>query len=158
MRIDAVTDLTRPSLKALWESQWGGSTMISRGRVFNVDTLSALLARDEAGAITGAVTWHRSGPTAEIVSLNALVPRQGIGSGLLTAAESRLAKAGVSEVVIVTSNDNLSAVAFYQKRGYRLVEVLLGGVDRAREQKPSIPVIGDQGIPIHDEWVFHKRL
>ncbi len=46
---------------------------------------------------------------------------------------------------------NLSALRFYQKRGFRIVKVNIGAVDRARQQKPEIPEIGDQGIHIRDE-------
>ena len=59
---------------------------------------------------------------------------------------------------VITINDNLDALRFYQRRGMRLVAVRPGAVDEARRLKPSIPVIGAQGIPIHDELELELRL
>ncbi|EPE61206.1 hypothetical protein L479_02426 [Exiguobacterium sp. S17] len=57
---------------------------------------------------------------------------------------------------LFTTNDNLRALAFYQKRGWRLAGIIPGAVDEARLQKPSIPMIGEHGIPLHDEIILHK--
>jgi hypothetical protein len=52
---------------------------------------------------------------------------------------------------LITTNDNLEALRFYQRRGMRLVAVHRGAVDAAREMKPSISEVGEYGIPLHDE-------
>ena len=62
-------------------------------------------------------------------------------------------------VWLVTSNDNLRALRFYQRHGFRLVAVHVGAVDSARTRKPGRPRVGlDGGIPVHDEielaWVL----
>ncbi len=56
-----------------------------------------------------------------IVTMDVLAPwrRQGIGSMLLAEAERRLASAGVREVSLETAIDNATAIAFWQKHGYR---------------------------------------
>jgi hypothetical protein len=64
-------------------------------------------------------------------------------------AEARAA--GSSRIWLVTTNDNLRALRFYQRRGLRIVGVDPGAVDRAREMKPSIPTVAENGIPIRDE-------
>jgi len=52
----------------------------------------------------------------------------------------------------MTTNDNLRALGFYQRRGFRLASLRPGAVDEARRTlKPEIPEIGDDGIPIRDE-------
>jgi hypothetical protein len=61
---------------------------------------------------------------------------------------------GCRRLWLITTNDNLDAIRFYQRRGWRLAAVHPGGADRARELKPSIPEIGEYGIPIHDELEF----
>jgi hypothetical protein len=40
---------------------------------------------------------------------------------------------------------------FYQRRGFRLAALRPGAVDETRRAKPSLPLTGDYGIPIHDE-------
>jgi hypothetical protein len=55
------------------------------------------------------------------------------------------------EVRLTTTNDNVDALRFYQRRGFRLAELRPGAVDRSRQEKPQIPRTGDYGIPLHDE-------
>jgi hypothetical protein len=57
----------------------------------------------------------------------------------------------------VTTNDNLDAIGFYQRLGFRIADVRLGAVDRSRRVKPSIPEVGERGIPLHDELVLQWR-
>jgi hypothetical protein len=59
---------------------------------------------------------------------------------------------------VTTTNDNLNALRFYQRRGFRMTEVRPGAVDRARSQKPSIPLVGEFGIPIHDEIDLERQI
>ncbi len=52
----------------------------------------------------------------------------------------------------MTTNDNLTAFALYQKAGWRLVAMRAGAIDEVRRTiKPSIPVTGAHGIPVRDE-------
>jgi hypothetical protein len=60
---------------------------------------------------------------------------------------------------LVTTNDNLAALALYQKAGWRLSGLRAGAVDEARRMlKPSIPEVGEHGIPIRDELELEKHL
>ena len=52
---------------------------------------------------------------------------------------------------LITTNDNLNALRFYQKRGFELVAVHRHAVDESRKIKPEIPLVGENGIPIRDE-------
>jgi hypothetical protein len=50
---------------------------------------------------------------------------------------------------VITTNDNTDALRFYQRRGFCLVKVHRGAVDRSRASlKPEIPVVGAYGIPL----------
>lgn len=52
----------------------------------------------------------------------------------------------------MTTNDNVDALRFYQRRGFRIVAVRTGAVDEARSAlKPGIPHRGHYGIPLRDE-------
>jgi len=50
-----------------------------------------------------------------------------------------------------TTNDNLNALRFYQKRGFVLAAVYPEAIERARKIKPTISLIGYEGIPLRDE-------
>jgi ribosomal protein S18 acetylase RimI-like enzyme len=59
---------------------------------------------------------------------------------------------GYKLVWLTTTNDNLDAIRFYQRRGFRLSAIRPGAVERARETlKPEIPDVGSYGIPMSDE-------
>jgi hypothetical protein len=69
-----------------------------------------------------------------------------------------LHKRGVRTVTIVTTNDNLRAIAFYVRHGYRIVKVELDGLDRVRALKPGVPKTGQDGIPLRDMFELEKDL
>ncbi|WP_243681742.1 GNAT family N-acetyltransferase [Lacticaseibacillus manihotivorans] len=92
------------------------------------------------------------------MSLNSVEPNQGIGTKLMAAAEARAQATGLTKMVTTTTNDNLAAMRFYQKHGYRFAKVIRGSVDTARTLKPTVPEIGNDGIPIHDELLMNKDL
>jgi hypothetical protein len=51
-----------------------------------------------------------------------------------------------------TTNDNVDALRFYQRRGFRLAALRTRAVDELRRRlKPTIPAVGEHGIPIRDE-------
>jgi len=84
------------------------------------------------------------------------VEGQGAGTALLTAVEAAAAAAGCRRLWLITTNDNLDALRFYQRRGYRLAALYPGAVDEARRVKPTIPLVGNHGIPLHDELELEK--
>jgi ribosomal-protein-alanine N-acetyltransferase len=65
--------------------------------------------------------------------------RSGVGSLLLQAAEDRLRAAGLSAVALETAVDNVSALRFYKRHGYDVVQTLTSyysnGVDALVLQK-----------------------
>lgn len=141
----------------VWSSRWGGDVMVTRGRTHRWDDLPAVVAvKDER--ISGVAVYRVAANGCELVSLDAIDPRQGIGTTLLAAVEDRAARVGSCRVWLITTNDNLGALRFYQRRGYRIVAVHAGAVDEARRVKPAIPLRGDYGIPLHDEVELEKRL
>ena len=74
----------------------------------------------------------------------------GIGSALLDALRHEIGDG--ERIWLVTTNDNLEALRFYQRRGFRLSALRTGAVDESRRRlKPQIPTVGDFGIPIRDE-------
>lgn len=52
-------------LIALWEREWGGITMISRGATHHLDSLPSFIA-EENGIPIGAATWATLADETEI--------------------------------------------------------------------------------------------
>jgi ribosomal protein S18 acetylase RimI-like enzyme len=144
-------------LEELWRSEWGGDIMVSKGRVHHLADVDALIAWDN-GERVGAATYWIGDTDCELLSINATVSGKGVGTALLRAVEDQVRQAGRRRVWLITSNDNLDALKFYQRRGYRIVAVYPGAIDEARKTKPSIPEVGYYGIPIHDELELAKDL
>ena len=71
---------------------------------------------------------------------------------LLSAVQDIAREAGCARLWLVTTNDNVEALRFYQRRGFRLTALRPGAVDSSRESlKPEIPSSGFFGIPLRDE-------
>jgi GNAT superfamily N-acetyltransferase len=138
-------------------SSWGSTTIVSRGVAVDASGLPAYLAC-EGGELVGLVTYRVDGAECELVTLDALVRWRGIGSALLAAVIDEARACGCARIWLITSNDNLDAIRFYQRRGMRLVAVHSGAIDAARSLKPAIPLVGDHGIPVHDELEFELVL
>ena len=126
--------------------EWGDPIVV-RGEVYRFAECRILIAgkMDGLAAVSG-----RDEPIAELVAINAFTRGRGVGTALLDAIVSELV-GRFHTLRLTTTNDNLDALRFYQRRGFRLIALRPGAVDQARERKPSIPAQGDYGIPIHDE-------
>jgi DNA-3-methyladenine glycosylase I len=139
------------------EHSWGSTTIVTRGTVHDGSQLPAFLAV-QGEDIVGLATYRVAGGECELVSLDSLREGQGIGSGLLARVGQEAARHGCGRLWLITTNDNLEAIRFYQRRGLHLVAVHPGAVDDARRIKPTIPLVGQHGIPIRDELEFELVL
>ncbi len=128
------------------EAEWGGAVTV-RGVTFEYDDCEIMMAGEMAGlaAISG-----RDQPIAELVAINAFERWRGVGTAILEACIPHL-RERFHTLRLTTTNDNLDALRFYQRRGFRLSALRPGAVDEARLRKPSIPQLGDYGLPIRDE-------
>ena len=125
-----------------------------------VDALDhpAVLAWSE-GRLVGAATYTIEGEACEVLTLHAGVRFAGTGSALLVALEELARGAGCRRLWVVTTNDNLDALRFYQRRGFRLAHLRPGAVDESRQQlKPEIPRLGEHDIPLRDELELELHL
>ena len=158
IRVRQARDEDRAALTALHEREWGGPIVVVHDTRYDLCDLPALVAVDDGGAFAGALVYRVDTDGLEVVSLAASAPGTGAGSALLAAAEEAATAAGADRIWLVTTNDNLGALRFYQRRGLRIVAVDTGAVDRARAVKPTIPHVGTDGIPLHDELHLARHL
>jgi ribosomal protein S18 acetylase RimI-like enzyme len=118
----------------------------------------ALLA-EEDGELAGVATYIVGATDCEVLTLNAAQPWQGVGTELLREVEQIAAEHGCTRLWLITTNDNVDALRFYQRRGFRFATVHPGAVDGSRLRlKPGIPETGDYGIPIRDEIELEKTI
>lgn len=139
--------------------QWGAEIVISHDEIFHPADLPGFIAiESSAPEPLGLVTFNIAGDDCEIITLDSLREGIGIGNALIDAVLQYARNIQCKRVVLVTTNDNLNSLRFYQKRGFRLSRINVGATDRARDQKPEIPEIGEFGIPIHDEIELEYKL
>ena len=137
--------------------EWGAETIVVHGAVFYPAELAGFVAevdRERAGLLTYVIDIE----SCEIVTLNSVLPGIGIGSRLIDAVRSRARAMGCLRLFLITTNDNLNALGFYQKRGFRLAALRPGAVDESRKIKPQISLVGENGIEIHDELELEIHL
>lgn len=128
---------------------------ISSG-IFRCDEIDGFAAVNESGEIIGCITYTIDGKDCEIISLDSMIENKGIGTALLQQVEATAKHAHCQRIKLITTNDNVHAMAFYQKRGYQFAAVFPNTVEKARRLKPAIPVIAENGILIRDEILFLK--
>jgi ribosomal protein S18 acetylase RimI-like enzyme len=157
VRIRAVHELDRPMLTWLVAELWGSEVVAVHGTEFRPAELGGFIA-ERAGRIVGLVTYDLAGAVFEVVTLNAIERRAGIGTQLIEAVAHKARRSGCHEIRLTTTNDNVDALRFYQRRGFRLVELRPGAVDRSRRDRPDIPRTGDYGIPLRDEIDLSLRV
>ena len=157
LSIVPITDQDRRWLRNYLQERWSSSQVVSRGIVHQADTLPGFIANWK-GKPAGLLTYHLDGDACEIVSLNSDIEGVGIGTALLEATKKQAASQGCRRLWLITTNDNVEAIRFYQKQGYELVAVHRNAIEQSRKLKPSIPVIGLHGIPIRDEIEFEMHL
>ncbi len=106
--------------------------------------------------ILGSAAFRIEAPDLLVVAVD--VDRDhrstGIGTALMAHLEEMAKEQGVERILLSTTNDNLPAIAFYQKRGYRLMEVLPGEAARALSDLFPEGLKGHRGLPIRDEFRF----
>jgi ribosomal protein S18 acetylase RimI-like enzyme len=157
LRIREIRDADRPAVRALLFRNWGPPGVVTRGRLHPAHAYPGFVAVVE-GRIVGLLTYEIRGRRCEVITLDAFRKGRGIGTRLLAAAERRARASGCSEVWLITTNDNLRALRFYQRRGVRIRRVHENALEASRRIKPSIPRVGLHGIMLRDEIELYKPL
>ena len=136
---------------------WISTTVWSRDVPFEADSLPAFIAWLD-GEPSGLLTYSPAETETEIITLSSDREGRGIGTALLRAAQAEAAARGHRRLFLTTSNDNLHALRFYQRQGWRITAVYPGAIDRSREREPALPLVGARGIESHDELELELRL
>ena len=136
---------------------WGSNKVVSRGVVYYPQDLPGFVATDD-GEKVGLVTYNITGSNCEIVTIDSIRPFSGVGTALIEAIKNIALKSGCKRLWLITTNDNMNALRFYQKRGFVLVAIHRDALDISRKLKPEISLIGNDGIPLRDEIELEMML
>ena len=108
--------------------------------------------------LAGVLTYIIDRDSCEVLTLHVADQWRGVGSALIKEVGAVAREAGCRRMWLITTNDNVDALRFDQRRGFRLAKVHAGAIVQDRKLKPEIPAIGDYGIPIDDQLELHKEL
>lgn len=139
------------------EEEAGAARMVSRGRLHQADQLPGYVAV-LSGVRAGLLTYRIDEGELEVVTLYVRPRQRGVGTRLLNQALQVARREGCRRLWLITTNDNDPAIAFYQRRGMKLVAVHRGALAESRKLKPEIPLIGLGGKPIEDEIEFETQI
>ncbi|QCR31152.1 GNAT family N-acetyltransferase [Lysinibacillus sp. SGAir0095] len=157
MDVRPIRELPKSKIIDFFELQWGSPQMVISSGVYDCSELEGFTVL-KGDKIIGLITYITQNNECEIISLDSLDECKGIGSLLVKEVETLALIQGLKLIRLVTTNDNLLALKFYQKRGYRLSKIINNAVEIARTVKPEIPLIGNDGIPLRDEIELVKLL
>ena len=143
-------------------NNWGSSIIVSKGRIQNTENLQGFLCRDDNNKIVGLVTYSIENKDCEIVTLDSKIENIGLGTKLIENVINVARKHFCERVWVITTNDNLKAIRFYQKRKFDWIGFHKNAVIKSREIKQEISIFGFDKIPIkHEielEYLIPKRV
>jgi ribosomal protein S18 acetylase RimI-like enzyme len=139
------------------ESHWGSEIVIAKGQVIRPAELDGFAALKGKNPI-GLLTYRIESPDCEIVTIDSAAQGEGIGTALIDAVKERAKAKGCRRLWLITTNDNLNALGFYQKRGFRLIALYPNALEASRKLKPQISMKAANGIPIRDELELELEL
>ena len=150
LKVRRLHDDERAWLEQELTRRWGSPQIVTRGHMHDAGCLPAFVC-EAAGEPVGVATFAIRDGDCELVTLDALKEGGGAGSALLAAVVEEATRNKCRRLWLITTNDNLTALRFYQRRGLRLAALHPGAVEESRRIKPSISLIGEHGIPMRDE-------
>ena len=141
MECERISSLNRNLVDEFIEQHWYTTTMIIRGKEIDMTKTEGFYF-SKGEDIIGLITYIVYDNILEITSLDSLQENQGIGSKLVDAVIYEAKDRKLQKVVLITTNDNINAIRFYQKRGFDMARLFHNALDISRKMKPEIPLIG----------------
>ncbi len=135
---------------------WGDPKQLMFNQSFIVTEYPAIVVKNN-GKLVGFISYTPFDDDAVLILALGILPQFqgcGIGKELVAHIEKIAQKQGHQRLLVVTTNDNLPALAFYQRIGFQLYEVVPNVV--AQKLGGLYPGIAD--IPIRDELRLQKRV
>lgn len=136
---------------------WLSAEMVIRGHIVDMTKVDGIIVFDKK-KIAALLTYDIKDDVCEIISLDSLAEGKGTGSLLIEKVIAAAREKHCKKVVVITTNDNIRAIRFYQKRGFDMAKLYRNALDVSRRLKPQIPLIGENDIPLRHEIEFEYTL
>jgi ribosomal protein S18 acetylase RimI-like enzyme len=153
-KISKIQDRERLKISEFINDNWGSSFVVTKGRVYKPENLSGFIIKDNNNKIIGLITYNIENKNCEIITLDSKIENIGLGTELVNKVIEVARANNCSRIWLITTNDNLKAIRYYQKRGFEWIEFHKNAVIESRRIKPEIPKLGFDEIPIKHEIEF----
>lgn len=157
LEILEITNADKEFISDFITENWGSHFSVSKGKMHDVVNLPGFICKHD-DKIAGLITYHIENEGCEIVTLNSKIGNKGLGSQLIQKVLEVAKEHLCNRVWLITTNDNIQAIRFYQKRGFDWIDFHRDVIDESRKLKPEIPKLGNDDIPIRHEIEFEYRL
>jgi ribosomal protein S18 acetylase RimI-like enzyme len=148
----------RPWADRVEADSWGEPMVARLGELVDPRRLPGFVASLD-GRPAGLATYAVRGGECEVVTIRSLREGLGVGRALLDAVRNAASDAGCRRLWLVTTNNNVRALALYQRWGMDLVAFHRGAVSESRRRlKPSIPERDEHGVAIAHELELELQL
>ena len=154
-KIRPINQSDREWIKRFIIENWGAEKVVTRRKIFYPHNLPGFVAI-KGNKYLGVVTYKVGKNDLEITTMDAVIQNKGIGTALLKAVEKICNRLRLKKIRVITTNDNIDALRFYQLRGFKITAVYPNALEFSRKLKPEIPLIGNYGIPLRDEIELEK--
>ncbi len=140
----------KSELLALVLAHWGSHKMMIGLNTYDCAEIDAVGLFSPEGETLGLASWTMRGDAGLLCALHALKPGQGVAIRLLEAVKAAAKARGAVRLRAMVTNDNLPAMGFYQKQGFRFSGLYVEAIDHYRSVIPTIIRTGHQDIPVRD--------
>ena len=120
--IEKITDENRQHVNEILKTEWEATDIIVRGRIIDGTKLNGFLAVKN-DKIIGLITYMIEDNECEIVSLNSFEENKGIATRLIDTVKELAINEHCNRLKLITTNDNIRGIEFYQKRGFVLSNI-----------------------------------
>jgi len=139
------------------KEEWASTRIVTIGKIHHTENLPGFIAVYKKRR-AGLITYNIINEECEIISLNSLKENIGIGTNLLSSVESVAKSRSCRRLWVITTNDNIDGLRFYQRRDYKIKTIHINTIVQSRKLKPEIPLLGMHNIEIRDEIELEKIL
>ena len=114
---------------------WGSDILVSKGKIYKAEDLDGILTY-ENNKIIGLGLYYIKNNACEIVLLETFLQNKGIGTQIIEKIKENAKMKNCKRIWLITSNDNIDAIKFYQRRGFSIANIYKNAMDKSRELKP----------------------
>jgi len=157
MGVEIITSEYRQEVNKILQTEWNAPPVVSKGKLHNTARLPGFVFLCDR-KIIGVITYNIENDECEIVTLNSLIENKGVATALIKATLAVAEDSKCKRLWLITTNDDIGAIRFYQKKGFDLAAAHINAVDISRKLKPTIPLVGMDNIPIKHELEFEIKL